>query len=383
MWTVEEGPLGDLHHPLAATTSLAKDNHHFVPQFYLRLFGSDLRRTNLFNLARERAIQDVGIKGQCYRHKFYGKTDELEDALMNLEDLASPVLKRMSLSRWVPPKGTLEREILIGFVALQLLRTPAMANWNNEGFDKLFKRIIRRDPRFKDGTDGFEIYSEDAVRVSLKTLPMMVYALEDLKTHLVCCSGDQFFITSDNPVFRYNQYCEGTKGVGVVGGVARGLQVFLPLSPSILLLLFDGWAYKVGNNDLVSEDLPDEDIASLNAMQVANAEENLYFSDWARAEEVSDLFQASKRYRRKSRAKVIEYEDVANPNSSLLQLSYYIPYLHLKLSFVSLRRDARRVPLLERRDLYRKDIPEAFMGGRQPPMPEWAKRGRVFRRLPE
>ena len=72
----------------------------------------------------------------------------------------------------------------------------------------------------------------------------MKEAISDLKVHLVW-SPHQVFLTSDNPIFKYNQYCEGVRFSGVTGGGSRGLQIFVPLSPYLHLILYDDRTYRV------------------------------------------------------------------------------------------------------------------------------------------
>lgn len=62
-----------------------RNDNHFVPQFYLRYWSADEKRTNLFNFSRMRAIEGVSIRDQCQRHNFYAFAPELEKALSELE----------------------------------------------------------------------------------------------------------------------------------------------------------------------------------------------------------------------------------------------------------------------------------------------------------
>jgi hypothetical protein len=206
----------------------------------------------------------------------------------------------------------------------------------------------------------------------------MIHGIDDLKTHLICCNEQQRFITSDNPVFRYNQYCEGIKGMATHGAICRGLQIFLPLSPNVLLLLYDGWVYKVGKRDnQVSSSLPDADIAVLNKLQVANAETNLYFSNWSDRDGLQELIRQSRRLHIASPVEVVEFPEVgATQHSSLLQTYERVPNMNLKLSFIGFRRAARRIPLMERAKMYRKDMPLPDLP--KPPGWEGGRRRRVF-----
>jgi hypothetical protein len=73
----------------------------------------------------------------------------------------------------------------------------------------------------------------------------------DLRWKLLQNKTDLPFITSDHPAVRYNQFLEPRIRSGSnTGLVARGLQMFLPLSPKHVLVLFDSETYKVGGMKL-------------------------------------------------------------------------------------------------------------------------------------
>jgi len=72
----------------------------------------------------------------------------------------------------------------------------------------------------------------------------MLVAIADLQCHLAI-SPDGAFITSDNPAFKYNQYCEDIDYQGITGALCRGFQIFLPLAPRLCLLLYDRAVYNV------------------------------------------------------------------------------------------------------------------------------------------
>ena len=338
---------------------MEKDQQHFVPQMYLRAFASAPRRINVFNLTGNKPIRDASIKHQCSSRRFYGDDVRVENAIAQLEAGAAPVLRSICETTRVPSSDdTVERLLLITFVALQSLRTNVAAENTNDMIDRMIHQAYKDDPRATDFDEYFVGYEKPA-RAAIQPLELMIQGIDDLKAHLICCNEQQRFITSDNPVFRYNQYCEGIKGMATHGAVCRGLQIFLPLSPSVLLLLYDGWVYKVGRRGgQFSSSLPDTDIAALNKLQVVNAETNLYFSNWDDRDGLQELIRQGRRLHISQPVEVVEYPEIGDPSgSSLLHTYERVPKMNLKLSFMSLRRAARRIPLFERAKMYRKDVP--------------------------
>lgn len=337
---------------------MSKRKHHFVPRFYLHAFKSAPKRINVYNLAQELAIRDASLRDQCYKHRFYGETDELEDKLSRLETQMAPVVRSILRGVTIPKRGSEAHALLIVFIALQLQRTAIAATLIDSGMDKLVKKAFERDPRAKGlDFDSFKVRLYDPVLVSLANFGDIAYAIEDMEYHLVRTSGNQFFITSDNPVFKYNRYCEGLREIGITGALSRGLQIFVPLSPELLLMLYDGWVYKVDDKrSKISHLISNRDVEMLNMLQLVSADENLYFADWNRADCVRDLVRRASRFRNPDPVTIHEFAEVSGDQaSSLLHLFHQIPNLKLDLSFVSFRRKARRVPLIERGHKYRKE----------------------------
>jgi hypothetical protein len=338
---------------------MSNRKHHFVPRFYLQSFRSVPKRINIYNLTQGLEIKDASLRDQCYKHRFYGASDVIEKTLAHIEGLVAPVLQAIQRDLELPPQGSDEHSLIALFAGLQLLRTNVAAERVNENADKLIKAVHQGDSRLQDvDIDAVKFGWENAVLVAMSSLQPMVEALLDLRTHLVCADGTQFFLTSDNPVFKYNKYCEGLKGTGLTGAALRGFHLFIPLSPTVLLMMYDYTVYKVGNkNSRVSRSVLDEDIEALNLIQVISAEQNLYFSDWGNVGQVRKLVQKASRFRGEPRVQVLELVEVGNEDESSLIHSYELtPNLGLELSFLSIRRSARRVPLHERAQGYRKKV---------------------------
>ena len=118
---------------------MSKRRHHFVPRLYLKAFGSSEKQIHIFNLARELAIQNASLRDQCYKHKFYGETDDLEDFLAEIETRVAPILKSIQKDQSLPKRGSEDHAYLFVFIAMQILRTQATASRVNMSADKLTK----------------------------------------------------------------------------------------------------------------------------------------------------------------------------------------------------------------------------------------------------
>jgi len=336
---------------------MSKRKHHYVPRFYLHAFQSAPRQIHLYNIARKKYILNVSLRDQCYQHKFYGSDDQLENNLAILDGAIAPALQGIRNNERVPPQGSDTHDLLLLFVALQSLRTTVAAARVNASIDKLAKQVFFNDPRL-DGVDldAVTVGYQDPVREALLNLDVLISCIDDLGTHLVVSREGQF-ITSDNPVFRYNQYCEGIRTSGTIGGLSRGLQIFVPLSPSHLVVLYDRKVYKFGSRSAKVNIASQRDMEYLNLMQLTGAAENVYFSGDHQIKLIDTIAHKVSRFRKEDSAQIREFLAEDRDDRSLVHLFEKAPNINLDLSFASIQRNARRVPLFERTRPFRKELP--------------------------
>ncbi len=351
-----------------------KRRHHYVPQFYLRAFASAPRRINVFNLERGRAIMNASLRDQCHRHRLYGEPEDLENAFADFEGRTAPVLAMIAATRNPPQPGSQDHVALVAFVAMQLVRTTAARRRVKQGSDRLANAAFDGAP-----PPGFVPNQIQSMALALSTLPHMMPALHDLKAHAIIAGPGQQFVTSDNPGYRYNQYCEGSGGQGVTGVACRGLQVFLPVSPQVTVLLFDAGVYKVGKRGTAPSSVATAtDVDAINLLQFITAENNVYFTRCDHEVELQNLAKKALKGRAAGGPRVQKAHEVGNEQSVLLHQYELMPDLDLRLSFVSVRRDARRIPLSERARKVRNRLP----GLREPGPAHESSRTRVFRVRP-
>jgi hypothetical protein len=220
----------------------------------------------------------------------------------------------------------------------------------NTSIDRMTKAAFKDDSRMQSfDFDAMRIGYEKPALFSLGMFPGMVRGISDLHMHLVCADSNQTFITSDSPVFKYNQYLERIKGMGITGVALRGIQIFVPLSPKHLLMLYDTTIYKVDTRKAtVTSGIPDSDVASLNSLQVHSAEKNIYFNDWAWEPYVTAIVGKSIKRRIKDPVQVDEFFAEGDPMRSLLSEYERTPNLGLNLSFVKVQKRRRQIPLPDR-----------------------------------
>ncbi len=344
----------------------AKRKQHFVPRFYLKAFQGKPRRIHLYNIKRSLPIENASLKNQCYKRDFYGPDGKTEEFLATLERELAPVLHAIISTKSLPPYRSREHEYLLFFVALQLLRTVKSAERIRQLADKTIRQVVPQDTRIESANlDNLRTVFEniDPIQESLSLLLVMQDAISDLKAQLVL-SPRRLFVTSDSPIFRYNQYCEGIQSMGVIGGKQRGLQLFAPISPNLHLVLYDGTTYRVRKgSDRRSRrsKATSSDTDNLNMLQLISANENIYFSCWEQHQNIFRLATTVKRYRNRDPIVVQEYIQDDDPNVSLFHQYERIVNLSLSLTFLDLKRHASQFPLSDRPQGNRNRAPERLI----------------------
>lgn len=338
---------------------MVKRKQHYVPRFYLDLFKSAPERIHLYNLERELKRCNIGIKGQCYKRYFYGKDPEIEEQLSELEGTFSAVLQQIGSDRRLPSVGSDEYRTLLTFVSLQLLRTQKRAVEMGDIHGKVLQRAFGDQ---ENVPDEFNFERLEIVKMSLSFAPEMIATIKDLNSHLVE-SGDGSFIVSDAPIFKYNQYCEGITFQGTTGLESKGLQILVPLSPALVLILYDGDVYRVRSSadrrDRRTRTNRSSDIDQLNILQLLAAERNVYFSHIGQFKNIERLLPRYKDIRIEDPQVVLEVgQDDVLGNSLLHSFSRPIN-ASLNLSFLSPKKGAGHIALHKRAELSRDGSWEA------------------------
>jgi hypothetical protein len=145
--------------------------------------------------------------------------------------------------------------------------------------------------------------------------------LEDLAVKFIMTERPVGFVISDHPVVAYNQFAERHpkfRHYPVTTGLAvKGLQLFLPISPSVMLAVYDPGTYSLGGHSRVCRAGP-RDVDYLNAMQAVNAFNCIYF-DRRRCTDVTlkALLEQRARHRRMGATEVAKSAMLHRPDGSM------------------------------------------------------------------
>lgn len=218
-----------------------KEKQHYVPKFYLRHFSfqGNGKQLGVFNLKSDFFISDGKLKTQAYKPFYYGHDGRIEDKLSEVETNSSRIIGDIISKKELPNTDSEEYLELMLFVILTQLRNPTI----EKNILNSRKELIRRAKEFAPDVELPEdklpkmMTHEEMVELALSSIETGMLYCRDLSAKLLINKTNIPFLTSDNPVVKYNQYLEFRKyPSGWLGYGTVGLQVIIPLNPEIAII---------------------------------------------------------------------------------------------------------------------------------------------------
>lgn len=215
----------------------------------MRLFsGTAAERVGVYLIAKERFIPEAPIKGQACKDYFYGTDGQAEETFGAIENASAPILKAIADGA-LPRRESAAYHALMLYLALQHSRTLEAEAQFAEGSEQTMRAMLRTkfelegNSRMLDGLERVRIKRNNAIGETVVAGTIGAMLLTDLSLLLVNNDSEVPFVASDAPVVVHNRMFEATRSVGTAGYANVGLQLFLPLGPSLLLLCYDPAAY--------------------------------------------------------------------------------------------------------------------------------------------
>jgi len=290
-----------------------REKQHFVPKFYLKRFSIDNgeKQIGIFSKKKELFIKSGSLKGQAYKSFFYGKDGVVEDSLGVLENKFAPVIRAICDDGFRPEFRTREFMLLLLFVISTDIRNPIVSETFNQAFHNMMKAGYGKLEEFKELFEKTTIGIENAPRLALAGIDRGMKCCYDLEHKFLVNKSSTPFITSDNPVIKYNQFLEsrGWKS-SMTGYSSLGLQMIVPLNSQIAVLFYDAKIYKVGDkkkNVLHLDDV--KNINDLNLLQFINSNNNIFFNHEMPKHEIFILKDKYQKYAKAHVVKTNEYEN--------------------------------------------------------------------------
>lgn len=278
------GNVEDRYAPLMATNK----NQHYVPRCYLKAFTQNNENCsiNLLNLDRQRAIPAAPVKNQCSSDYFYGQDDVLEAAIRFVEGSYAAAVARIHMPRYELTNS--DRAVLRTFMLFQHMRTEAASRRSVE-------MLAGMENSTGASLTGLKPSIKEAVQMAMRAFAEELHLFDDLKVCLVRNKTKRPFVTSDDPAVVANRWHKEDSRVRhkSPGLMSCGTTVFLPLSPRILCVAYDGDVHSVPHEKGWTEVRNDLDVAAYNEQQFLNALANVYFRDWSDHDWVKSSYHAA------------------------------------------------------------------------------------------
>jgi hypothetical protein len=260
---------------------------HYVPQMILRNFSKDSLNTSLIVLATGKRVAAAKINRQCYEDYFYGADQIMENSFSAEEDKIATHLGDLSRTKLEGLPVAVLKD-LRRFVHYQKARTRGAAEHISKFVAAIAKSAARgtlqlnpeSDIKLKD-IDQTEIKlakaQNESIWIAAKTEPIMF----DMAVKFIATDRSPGFVIADHPVVAYNQFAEHHPRLShyptSTGLALKGLQLFMPLSSSVTLAIYDPSTYEYGGKSRICRAGP-QDVRFLNEMQAINAWECIFFN---------------------------------------------------------------------------------------------------------
>jgi len=224
-------------------------NQHYVPKCLLKHFTNGKKhQVYIFDKSNSKS-QLFGIKKIASEKGFYDIYNEnnekasIEDVLSQIETRSSKILhEKIIIPESLISIGENDKYILSYFFAIQHLRTKhsrenmsimmdaIVKKYKNMGYpeDKIIDYFGDKEKR----SEGVKIASMRSITTAEENIPYFF----NKKWCLYKTSRSDPFFTSDNPIAMHNENV--FKHHGNIGLSVPGIQIYLPLSTTLCLVMF-------------------------------------------------------------------------------------------------------------------------------------------------
>jgi len=227
-------------------------SEHYVPKLYLKNFTikrdkksptyvfdlktNQMRRSSIRKIALENNFCNIKIKGS-------NVIISIEEALSNIESKIAPSLEKLIYHINPNVLSGEERFQLSNFFSLLLSRNPRNRELHNqmiEGVKKKFgeKMIPEFEKKITLSEDELKLSMFRIIKIYLDEISPIFY---NFKWSIGLGNFSARIHSSDNPLVRYNP--KSDKFRSTLGLLCEGIQLILPLTPSICLFMYHAKDY--------------------------------------------------------------------------------------------------------------------------------------------
>lgn len=249
------------------------NDQHIVPQFLLKNFSTDGLKVWSFDKqaipkrwrnTNFRSIISTPTEKHIYDKQEGNPDDSLEYFLRDLENLASPIIHKLVKRQDLGQLSSNDKLMIANFVSSQMARTKG----GRKELDNLKAQLngFTESKGFRMEDFNIKSFWLDQITKSDKYVK---YLLNKSWSLNIC--DDDYYI-SDNPVVKYNttnfQPHRGNLGID-----SKGIEIYLPLSSSVMLCLYCAETFP--HENIVVKASP-ENIEYFNWLQVKYSDRFIY-----------------------------------------------------------------------------------------------------------
>lgn len=280
-----------------------RKNQHFVPQFLLRGCADEDDRVHTFHIENQKEYPKTSVSNICSDDYFYGDS-EIEKSLDPLEDRHSDIIQDLRDEKSVAYLSDDDIRFFAVFVLFQRNRMKQAKEQVVEHVDNMAKEVIRAkiesgevENREFGGKTVLELLDRITIKEENPLARLMLRSLTgigqimDLEVALIHNTTGKEFVISGHPVVHDNRRFKDERDRHLIGIQSRGLQMFIPLSDDVLVMLYDPKAYFVDYTDKAARRVKIDSetiVDSLNNLQLINAFEAVYYRNPGREDEFNE-----------------------------------------------------------------------------------------------
>ncbi|PWW30921.1 DUF4238 domain-containing protein [Chryseobacterium sp. AG844] len=319
-----------------------KKKHHYIPRFYLKRFSINNggKFLGLYNLNNKKFIPNAALKNQAYGNFLYGEDDEIENALAHIEGNVAKMFYYWTEEKVLipPPIESNGFKLIKRFMLYQAFRTPNSGENIMESLNKGLKAFVKEfKPELWESLKDATLQHENPVLLGLLHSIEHEKLLDYLDFRFIVNLSLLPFITSDSPIIFYNQLMEQAGNyIGATGLVAKGLQIFYPIHPRLMICLYDPEVYDLGDDVNCCSTECIATIHQLNGLQFINCESQIYFNNFISEEYTHELSNNFQEYRGTKR----NINEIINQNnkkfffisSEDIQIGLQLDFLNIKVN---------------------------------------------------
>lgn len=251
---------------------------HYVPRMLLKNFSTldNIKTIGLFLLKDQSFLDNVSLRDQAYENNLYGKDQIIEKIYAEIEAASNPVINK--LLREELPLDPQEEANLKIFITSQYSRTKFAKDLANESMDKMFKEMVKNEPKLSKNIDDFKIVHTEPYKFMFNVTSEMAVVISDLQISLLKNETKIPFIIGEHPITILNPFLVERKWKGSKNGLGvKGAMIYLPLSTKYGVVLYDRIRYRTHRfKKIVSISV--KDITKLNSCQMALTQDCIFYS---------------------------------------------------------------------------------------------------------